>query len=72
MPVTGSARPTLVFVHGGQHTGACWAPTIEAIGRLDPGQSTLAVNLPGHGDEPGDLATLTIARCVDSVVRQIS
>ncbi len=71
LPVTDSPHPTLVFVHGGQHTGACWAPTIEAIRRLDASQSTLAVDLPGHGNEPGDLATLTIGQCVDSVVRQI-
>jgi len=66
------AQPTLVFVHGGQHTGACWAPTIDAIRRVEPAQPTLAVDLPGHGAEPGDLATLTIRQCVDSVVRQIS
>ena len=69
--MTDSTHPSLVLVHGGQHTGACWAPTIEAIARADPSQSTLAVDLPGHGDEPGDLATLTISQCVDSVVRQI-
>jgi len=31
----------------------------------------LAVDLPGRKSEPGDLATLTIADCVSSVVRQI-
>jgi pimeloyl-ACP methyl ester carboxylesterase len=64
-------RPTLVFVHGGQHTGACWQPTLEAIERIEPGAATLAVDLPGRRGEPGDLATLTIADCVRSVVRQI-
>jgi pimeloyl-ACP methyl ester carboxylesterase len=66
----GSA-PAFVFVHGGQHTGACWRPTIDAMRRIEPGVLTLAVDLPGHGTEPGDLATLTIEQCVDSVVRQI-
>jgi pimeloyl-ACP methyl ester carboxylesterase len=61
----------LVFVHGGQHTGACWAPTIDAIRLVDANVRTLAVDLPGHGKEPGDLATLTIDQCVQSVVRQI-
>lgn len=64
-------KPTIVFVHGGQHTKACWNPTVDAIGALDPDAKVLAVNLPGHGDEPGDLTRLTIAQCVDSVTAQI-
>ena len=63
--------PTYVFVHGGQHTGACWQPTIDAMAAADPDVATLAVDLPGRRDEPGDLATLTIAQCVQSVIRQI-
>ena len=63
--------PTVVFVHGGQHTGACWQPTIDAIERLDPSVRTLAVDLPGRRGQPGDLATLTIEQCVQSVVEQI-
>lgn len=67
----GSA-PAFVLVHGGQHTGACWRPTVAAMERIDPGVVTLSVDLPGRGDEPGDLATLTIEQCVASVVRQIT
>lgn len=63
--------PTYVFVHGGQHTGACWQPTIDAMVSVDPDVRTLAVDLPGRRSEPGDLTTLTIAQCVQSVVRQI-
>jgi len=66
-----TTAPTVVFVHGGQHTGACWRPTVDAIGRADPSVRALAVDLPGHGAEPGDLVTLTIDHCVRSVVRQI-
>lgn len=65
------ATTTMVFVHGGQHTGACWRPTLDAIARADSSVPTLAVDLPGHGKEPGELATLTIGECVSSVVRQI-
>lgn len=61
---------TLVLVHGGQHTRACWDPTVAALLAMAPDVKVLPVNLPGHGDEPGDLATLTIAQCVDSVVAQ--
>jgi pimeloyl-ACP methyl ester carboxylesterase len=70
--VTPTPTPlTMVFVHGGQHTGACWAPTLEAIRATGRDVRLLAVDLPGRRDEPGDLATLTIADCVASVVRQI-
>lgn len=63
--------PTIVLVHGGQHSKSCWDPTIEAIRQIDREVKILAVDLPGHGDEPGDLGALTIAQCVDSVLAQI-
>ncbi|MDY0013364.1 MAG: alpha/beta hydrolase [Rhodocyclaceae bacterium] len=62
---------TIVFIHGGQHTKGCWDPTVEALRAIRPGAKVLALDLPGHGDEPGDLGTLTIARCVESVVTRI-
>lgn len=66
---------TLVMIHGGQHTGYCWTPTINALHQLtrDTGAAvtTLAVNLPGHGGEAGNLETLTIEQSVDSVCRQV-
>lgn len=64
-------KPTIVLVHGGQHSKSCWNPTIEAIRAMDSEAKVLAVNLPGHGDEPGDLGSLTIAHCVNSVTSQI-
>lgn len=64
-------KPTIVLLHGGQHTRACWDPTVDALRALAPEIRVLAINLPGHGDEPGDLASLTIARCVDHVTAQI-
>lgn len=69
--MTDVPAPTFVFVHGGQHTGACWQPTIDAMLAQDPEVPTLAIDLPGRRAEPGDLATLTIAQCVRSVLRQI-
>jgi pimeloyl-ACP methyl ester carboxylesterase len=71
--MTAHGVPTLVFVHGGQHTGRCWQPTLDAIAAHPAGATvrTLAVDLPGRNSEPGDLATLTIEQCVRSVVRQI-
>lgn len=61
---------TLVLVHGGQHTKVCWEPTVAALRAQNPNVRVLPVNLPGHGDQPGDLATLTIGQCEDSVVAQ--
>lgn len=61
----------IVLIHGGQHTGACWDPTVAALARLAPEVPVLAVNLPGHGDAPGDLASLTIGQCVQGVLDQI-
>lgn len=66
-----SERATIVLVHGGQSNKSCWQPTIDAIHAMQPDAQVLAVDLPGHGDEPGDLAKLTIAQCVDSVTAQI-
>jgi pimeloyl-ACP methyl ester carboxylesterase len=68
---TGDPATTFVLVHGGQHTGACWQPTVDAARRQDATARLLAVDLPGRRNEPGDLATLTIEQCVRSVVRQI-
>jgi pimeloyl-ACP methyl ester carboxylesterase len=60
--------PALVLVHGGQHTGQCWSPTIA---ELPVGTAVLAVDLPGRGSTPGDLASVTIADNVASVVAQV-
>lgn len=68
---TTSRNPALVFVHGGAHTGACWDETIAAIRQRLPDIAVFAPHLPGHGGVPGDLASLTIGACVDSVTDQI-
>lgn len=64
-------RPGLVLIHGAFHTGSCWAPTVLELERLAPGLPVVAVDLPGRGATPGDLGSLTIAQCTDSVVEQI-
>jgi pimeloyl-ACP methyl ester carboxylesterase len=68
---TPGERPALVLVHGGSHAGDCWGPTVAALADRAPDLRVLAVDLPGRGQEPGDLATLTIERCADSVVEQV-
>jgi pimeloyl-ACP methyl ester carboxylesterase len=63
--------PALVLVHGAVHAADCWDPTVDEIRRLAPELAVLAVDLPGRRGKPGDLATLTIADWVDSVVADI-
>ena len=63
--------PDLVLVHGGEHAADCWDLTIAELHRQEPQLHVLAVDLPGHGAKPGDLATATIGEWVDSVVADI-
>ena len=63
--------PDLVLVHGGEHAGDCWDLVVAELHRKAPELRTLAVDLPGRGRTPGDLATATIGEWVDSVVADI-
>jgi pimeloyl-ACP methyl ester carboxylesterase len=63
--------PDLVLVHGGEHAGDCWDLMLAELRRSQPELRALAVDLPGHGRKPGDLATVTIGEWVDSVVADI-
>ncbi|RNL65633.1 alpha/beta fold hydrolase [Zhongshania marina] len=60
----------MVFIHGGQHDARCWDPTLLAL-RERSSTPLLAVNLPGRNGEAGDLSTLSIAECVNSMLKQI-
>jgi pimeloyl-ACP methyl ester carboxylesterase len=63
--------PALVLVHGGEHSADCWDPTLAELRRQAPELPVLAVDMPGHGQTPGDLTTVSIADCVRSAVAQI-
>lgn len=65
------ALPDLVLVHGGEHAGDCWDLTVAELRRQEPELRILAVDLPGRGRTPGNLATATIGEWVDSVVADI-
>jgi pimeloyl-ACP methyl ester carboxylesterase len=65
------ALPGLVLVHGGGHSADCWDLTVAELRRRAPTLRVLAVDLPGHGDKPGDLETVTATDRVDSVVADI-
>jgi pimeloyl-ACP methyl ester carboxylesterase len=65
------ALPDLVLVHGGAHAADCWDLTISELAVRSPELRTLAVDLPGRAGKPADLATVTIADWVNSVVADI-
>jgi pimeloyl-ACP methyl ester carboxylesterase len=57
---------TFVLVHGGGFAGSCW----DEI-RPHLAGPAIALDLPGRGGTPGDLATLGVGDFVDSVVEAI-
>ena len=63
--------PSLVFIHGGCHSSESWRETLAALRARRPDVSAFAIDLPGRGEINGDLATLTVDACVESVVEQI-
>ncbi|HEX4819984.1 MAG TPA: alpha/beta hydrolase [Acidimicrobiales bacterium] len=58
--------PAYVLIHGGGTTGRFWD---RLVPHLDG--PVLAVDLPGRAGRPADLASLTVAKEVDSVVADI-
>jgi pimeloyl-ACP methyl ester carboxylesterase len=57
---------TFVFVHGAAHGAWCWSPLLAYLEA-----PALALDLPGRGKRPGDLATLTAEHFADSVAADI-
>jgi pimeloyl-ACP methyl ester carboxylesterase len=53
----------VVLVHGGHHCAAGWDPLLPHLST-----PVVAVDLPGRGSRPADLASVTIADCVDAVI----
>jgi len=53
----------MVLVHGGGFDGRCWDRMLPFIG-----EEVLAVDLPGRGRRPADLAKIGVADFVDAVV----
>lgn len=57
------AADGVVLVHGGLHTAACWKPVLRYLAT-----PASAVDLPGRGDRPADLASVTLGDCVAAVM----
>jgi pimeloyl-ACP methyl ester carboxylesterase len=63
--------PDLVLVRGGAHAADCWDLAIAELACQEPKLRVLAVDLPGRGRNPADLAAVTIADWVNSGVEDI-
>lgn len=63
--------PGLVLIHGGAHAADCWDLVVAELARHAPELRVLAVDLPGRGNRPADLAKVTIPAWVDSAVADI-
>jgi pimeloyl-ACP methyl ester carboxylesterase len=48
-------RSPLVLLGGLTYGRAIWRPVLSHLGRIDPGRQVLVLDLPGHGDSPGQL-----------------
>jgi pimeloyl-ACP methyl ester carboxylesterase len=66
METMSEAQGAFVLVHGGYAGAWAWDDLRPLL--VLP---SLAVDLPGHGSRPGNLATLTIADCVNSIVSEL-
>jgi pimeloyl-ACP methyl ester carboxylesterase len=57
---------TMVLVHGGGYDRRCWDRMMPLVGK-----DAVAVDLPGRGNRPADLAQVGIADFVDAVAGDI-
>ncbi len=57
---------TFVLVHGGAHGAWCWSPLLPYLEA-----PALAIDLPGRGKRPADLATATAETFADSAAADI-
>jgi pimeloyl-ACP methyl ester carboxylesterase len=55
-----------VLVHGGGFGGSCWDRMVPFLA-----EPAIAVDLPGRGSRPGDVATITLDEYVDATVEDI-
>ena len=59
-------RPPLVLLSGLTYGRDIWQPVLGHLGRTDPGRQVLVLDVPGHGDSPGQLPH-TVERIVGLV-----
>lgn len=55
----------LVLVHGGMNSSLAWAPILPLLK-----SSAIAIDLPGRGNNPGNLASITLDDAVATVLKE--
>jgi pimeloyl-ACP methyl ester carboxylesterase len=60
-PGTGDDRAALVFLPGLTFDRAMWRPVLRSLRHIDPGRTTLALDLPGEGESVGTFRGLEAA-----------
>ncbi len=58
---TGDARAALVFLPGLTFDRTMWWPTLQSLRSVDPGRTTLALDMPGEGESVGTFRGLETA-----------
>ncbi len=61
---------TFVLVHGAFHGAWCWFKLVAELEKR--GQRAVAIDLPGAGDDPTPVASVTLADCARRVVAAVS
>jgi pimeloyl-ACP methyl ester carboxylesterase len=61
---------TFVLVHGAFHGAWCWFKLIPELEQR--GQRAVALDLPGGGDDPAPVASVTLDDCVKRIVDVVS
>lgn len=65
-----SKSPTMILLHGAWHTHVCWQPIIPLLEAQ--GYQILAPDLPGHGQDPSDLKSISLTTYVDFTIHLIN
>src|SRR6478735_4673919 len=58
---TGDALAPLVFLPGLTFDRTMWRPALESLHAIDPGRTTLALDMPGEGESIGTFRGLEVA-----------
>jgi pimeloyl-ACP methyl ester carboxylesterase len=58
---------TFVLVHGSWHGAWCWRSIVPALER--EGHRAVAFDLPGHGEDPTPVETITLQHYTEAIVR---
>ncbi|HPU39551.1 MAG TPA: alpha/beta hydrolase [Microthrixaceae bacterium] len=70
-PAAPTGPTTYVLIHGGGSTRRFWDRVAPLLAEGDPTAMVIAVDLPGRGEHPAGLATITVSDEVDAVLDDV-